>query len=146
MKGNTFMAQLAQFATPEKGQKFGIENLKGFVAYVADAIDAAADALNDNRITFIEALGLTPTIIKGTRLIANLPLISKELLDLDSSEKDELIKQLADLPYFGRDSWHTILARINAAADMVLGAVKMIEAAKRFKAGTLVYDNNGFAA
>lgn len=146
MTNKDFIVRFAQFAAPEKGQKFGIENLKGFVAYVADVVDSFADALNDGRISFVEALGLTPAIIKGTRLMANLPLIVKELVDLDEAEKDELIKQLGQLDYFKQSNRAVILNRINAAAAIVLDAVQMVEAAQRFVSGAPKYDNNGFLA
>lgn len=124
---NEFIKKFSELA-PINGQKFGIQNCRDIIAYSGEAVTNFSQALADGKISFFEGVGLTPTIIKGARLLVNIKLIGQEIADLDQQEKDELIAQLKELPVFRSQSSQQILDYISTATDALLHIYQAVNA------------------
>ena len=126
-ENNSYLAQLAQFATPEKGAKFGITELKKFVSFLGEFIHQIENATLDKKITFWEGLGLAPALIQGSRLFLNLRQIGEELRDLDNTEKNELIAQIKNLPAFSSKNSQEVIEILDIAAEMVISSYALFK-------------------
>lgn len=126
-ENNSYLAQLAQFATPEKGAKFGITELQKFVAFLGEFIPQIENATLDKKITFWEGLGLAPALIQGSRLFLNLRQIGEELRDLDNTEKNELIAQIKNLPAFSSKNSQEVIEILDIAAEMVISSYALFK-------------------
>ena len=124
---NNYLQQLAEFATPERGQKFGTTELQKFVAFLGEFIPQIENATLDKKITFWEGLGLAPALIQGSRLFLNLRQIGEELRDLDNTEKNELIAQIKNLPAFSSKNSQEVIEILDIAAEMVIGSYALFK-------------------
>lgn len=126
-ENNSYLAQLAEFATPERGQKFGTTELQKFVAFLGEFIPQIENATLDKKITFWEGLGLAPALIQGSRLFLNLRQIGEELRDLDNTEKNELIAQIKNLPAFSSKNSQEVIEILDIAAEMVISSYALFK-------------------
>lgn len=124
---SNYLQQLAEFATPERGQKFGTTELQKFVAFLGEFIPKIENATLDKQITFWEGVGLAPALIQGSRLFLNLRQIGEELRDLDNTEKNELIAQIKNLSAFSSKNSQEIIEILDIAAEMVIGSYALFK-------------------
>ncbi len=124
---SNYLQQLAEFATPERGQKFGTTELQKFVAFLGEFIPQIENATLDKTITFWEGIGLAPALIQGSRLFLNLRQIGEELRDLDNTEKNELIAQIKNLSAFSSKNSQEIIEILDIAAEMVIGSYALFK-------------------
>lgn len=124
---SNYLQQLAEFATPERGQKFGTTELQKFVAFLGEFIPQIENAILDKKITFWEGLGLAPAFIQGSRLFLNLRQIGEELRDLDNTEKNELIAYLKEQPIFNSQTSADVIEILDIAAEMVISSYALFK-------------------
>lgn len=75
----------------------GIEAIKSTAAFVFLVIDKFEDALDDNKITIVEAISLLPGIVvKVPGLLEAIPALGPEFADLDNDEIQELVQYFKD--------------------------------------------------
>lgn len=124
---SNYLQQLAEFSTPERGQKFGTTELQKFVAFLGEFIPQIESVTADKRITLWEGVGLAPALIQGSRLFLNLRQIGEELRDLDNTEKNELIAQIKNLPAFSSKNSQEVIEILDIAAEMVIGSYALFK-------------------
>ena len=70
---------------------YGIEKLKNALAFAINLGEALDKRLEDGKLSFVEGITLIPSLKDLPEVISSSKDIWKEFLDLDSTEKDELI-------------------------------------------------------
>jgi hypothetical protein len=138
-----FIQQFAQLTPNQKG-KLGIDNCKGLIVYFIDTIPKLQDILSDKKVTFWEGIGLTPTLIKGAQLLANLKTVAQEIQDLDQDESQQLISELSQHGIFVKDTQDNVKNRLRHAVDLIYCVVGLVQIAQAFINNTPHADNEKF--
>lgn len=126
-----FIQQFAQLAPNQKG-KMGVDNCKDLILYFAEVIPKLQDIFSDKKVTFWEALGLSPLLVQGTRLLANFKAVAQEIQDLDQDESQQLISELSQNGIFRKDTQADIENRLRHFVDAVYHIIGIIESAQSF--------------
>lgn len=138
-----FIQQFAQLAPNQKG-KMGVDNCKDLILYFAEVIPKLQDIFSDKKVTFWEALGLSPLLVQGTRLLANFKLVAQEIQDLDQDESQQLISELSQNGIFRKDTQADIENRLRHAVDLIYQIVGFIQTAQAFIKNTPHADSEKF--
>jgi hypothetical protein len=126
-----FIKQFAQLTPNQKG-KMGIDNCKGLILYFAEVIPKLQDVFSDKKVTFWEALGLSPLLVQGARLLANFKVVAQEIQDLDQDESQQLISELSQNGIFRADTQNDIENRLRHFVDVVYHIIGITQSAQAF--------------
>lgn len=138
-----FIQQFAQLSPDQKG-KLGIDNCKALVLYIAELAPKIKEVFQDGKVTFWEALGISPSLVQGVRLLGNLKLVFQEIKDLSASESQQLINELKEVGVFRNDSSADIENRLRHAVDLIYFVIAIVETAQAFLNNTLHADSQKF--
>lgn len=138
-----FINNFAQLLPNQKG-KMGIDNCKGLIVYFAEVIPKLQDILSDKKVTFWEALGISPLLVQGTRLLANFQTVAQEIQDLSQAETQQLISELKDAGAFRDNSSADIENRLRHFVDLVCGIINTVQTAQGFINNTTHPDSEKF--
>lgn len=108
--------------------KLGIENLKLVVRFAIDLGMEIDKKLEDGKITIWEGLGLIPELKALPNIIAHSEDIRNEFLDLDDSEKTELVGFVKDNFDIENDKVESIIEK---SIDMITALSLLIFEIKR---------------
>jgi len=116
-------------------EKFGIENVKKFIAFGVGLGMSFEDALKDGKITLKDYVLFVDDVMKIPGIVGGAKHLKEELTDFTPEERAELIVWFKDEFDIENDKVEEVIEKaIDAATGMVLTVDASIELAKAIKA------------